>query len=269
MNNTKTFALTGRLCAGKTWVGEQCGRREASLAEPLYALGELLIGASDKKMPGVREFLQQIGQWGRGTLSEKYPLTIERARVSRMLRDPYNWSEWPEMRERAFRNKRAYDYLFNDNLHASGEYYCPASGVRWEGFGRNPDIWISALCVRLEIDDTPQFVSNCRFENERAYFVKNQHPVYHVTCRQETFEARWKTQALTANALHDVSEQLALSIEADLQTEMTTQEICAKHGLAGIIWNDDKPFWRPQCFWDDMIESNVKTIESFKKVWEV
>ncbi len=216
----KPFALTGRLMAGKTWLGATfCGRSEASLAEPLYALARIMIGSDDKKSPGVREFLQQIGQWGRGTVSDQYPRTIERRCVSEGLR------VCPEtfLRESFMPTQSDLVYLLTE------------SKVDWSVFGMVSDIWVEALAKRLK---PGQFVSNCRFQNEMDAFNTAGIPVYHVTARPETLRQRWDASGTSEKALKDISEELATKIDIEISVGGTAGA-CSRFGLAGVVFNDE------------------------------
>jgi hypothetical protein len=200
---------------GKSTVGRNyAGRKEASLAEPLYALARMFLGSDDKTVPGVREFLQTVGQWGRGTVSEKYPRTLERGIFSRWARERFPI------------------HMMDDDL----DYLLNRSKVHWATFGSNEDIWIDALCARMGSLD---FCSNCRFENELAAFTAKLIPVFHVTCRADTLGARWRAANVSVEALTDISESLATRIDCDLDY-LFPEQVRKKYGLSGIIWNDER-----------------------------
>src|SRR4051812_18700276 len=82
----KRLALSGQLKSGKDYVANQCGYTVVGFADPIYALVKVLLGTSDKNIPGVRRMLQLVGQWGRGIVSEEYPLTLERASTTKWIK---------------------------------------------------------------------------------------------------------------------------------------------------------------------------------------
>lgn len=226
------FALTGRLMVGKSTVGRNfAGRKEASLAEPLYALARMFLGTDDKTVLGVREFLQTVGQWGRGTISKEYPLTLERGIFSRWARERFPI------------------HMMDDDL----DYLLNRSKVHWATFGNNEDIWIDALCARMGSLD---FCSNCRFENELAAFTAKLIPVFHVACKASTLGDRWHAAKVSVAGLTDISESLATRIDCDLAC-MPVGEVRKKHGLSGVIWNDEKFTTGPA------VPDGMLTIEEF------
>jgi len=81
--NPQPFALIGLARSGKDWVISECGRRPISLAAPIEDLAKNILSPDytlpiTKATPGYRRVLQLWGQWGRGLISEEYPLTPER-----------------------------------------------------------------------------------------------------------------------------------------------------------------------------------------------
>lgn len=172
---------TGRLNAGKDTFLTALGRNIHGFADPLYAIQKAFFGTDNKKLPGARTFLQQVGQWGRGTITDKYPLTAERA-------------------------------VFTTLIRAMGSQL--GLGVDWEAFGKTDALWVDALLARVSgIDNIG--VSNVRFKNEREALTAAGFTHYHVMASPQTLARRWSAAGILPNspALTDISEQMAISLD--------------------------------------------------------
>jgi hypothetical protein len=200
---------TGRLRRGKDYILARFGYSVIGFADPLYELQELFFGTRDKQVPGARKFLQIVGQWGRGTLTDEYPLTPARALFVTMIRS------------------------------MSGSNILP-KGVDWAKFG-HPDLWVDGLRNRAgSIFGSPRVgVSNVRFENEMQDLIEDGFKHYHVMCSQKTWEKRLAEAKLTpsAPALNDISEQLAIALDKDTLATIKLQPNGPK---LNVIWNDDE-----------------------------
>lgn len=177
---SKVFT-TGRLNAGKDTFLTKIGRTIHGFADPLYAIQKAFFGTDDKKAPGARAFLQQVGQWGRGTVTDKYPLTAERA-------------------------------VFTTLIQAMGAQL--GFDVDWASFGKTDAIWVNALIERTAgIDNIG--ISNVRFKNEREALTAAGFTHYHVMASPQTLAARWKAAGIPPNspALTDISEQMAIALD--------------------------------------------------------
>ncbi len=200
---------TGRLRAGKDFVLNKLGYKIHGFADPIYALAELFFGTSDKTKPGVREFMQTVGQWGRGMVNENYRLTPLRGMFNIMIRSMAAGNQLPDL------------------------------GVDWKAFGHD-NLWIDALLTRLAQGDqaTRNAVSNVRFENEHANLLEAGWTHFHVMCSQATWEKRLKTAGMDPKspALRDTSEQMAISMDKDTLGHL---KLKPKGGKLRVIWNDE------------------------------
>ena len=72
--------LTDRFSPGRqAYWDDQFPHEILGFADPIYALSRAYLGTEDKSVPGVRKFMQDVGQWGRGVVSDEYPLSVTRA----------------------------------------------------------------------------------------------------------------------------------------------------------------------------------------------
>lgn len=192
------IGFTGSLGAGKDYVADALGASKASMAEPLYAMTKLFFnrGSVDRSegLPvGLRECWQTFGQWGKGTVSQEYPLTPVRAMFETFVRDRM----WPEL------------------LQQFGETF----GVRWEDYGRDENLWIKAMVHRLkgrrlspDRSRTLTAVTNIRFKCEVDAFKAQGWPLIHVLASPATLRARQDAQHTSEEARSNSSERLAHQI---------------------------------------------------------
>jgi hypothetical protein len=208
LNFPDKIYTTGRLMAGKDHVLTTLGYQIFGLADPLYRLQEHFFPGTDKATPGARAFLQTIGQWGRGQVDLKYPLSTERAAFVAMIR--------------AF--------------GARGEL---GTLVNWEDYGRDENIWLDCLLRRTRSTDFPlQAVSNVRFENEASFLTADGWQSFHVFCSPQTWEKRLKAKGLTPKSpeVSDFSEQYAIAMDNAVRKAFTSQPRGPK---LRAIWNDE------------------------------
>lgn len=204
----KRVAFVGPLGVGKDHVAAQLGGTVIGFADPLYQLARVFfphVNCADKTAPGVRALLQQLGQYGRGTVSERYPLTAERGLVEASIR-----------------------------MTAGQADTLSRFGVNWNDFGRNPDIWVEALIFRASQIDGKVLVTNCRFENELEALRKAGFVTVGVACKRSTLAQRQNGRA-TANDTHDVSENLGKRAFEAFFHQTLAQEV------DGYVWNDEGP----------------------------
>lgn len=81
------IAFSGCYGVGKDYVAKQANLKILGFADAIYPFAEYFFGTSDKSVPGIRKFLQQVGQYGRGHYSEQYPACMERAIAVDTLRN--------------------------------------------------------------------------------------------------------------------------------------------------------------------------------------
>ena len=206
------FFFTGRLGTGKDYVAKALGAKVISFAEPLYAIASALFGITvtsteGRDIPGVRGFLQAVGQWGRGVVTPEYPLTAERA-------------------------------LFVQAIRAGGADRFGHPEVKWADFGTDPNIWLNAALARAEADEAPILaISNVRFLNEFEALQNAGWKGFHVMTSAKSWTERLAAQGLKPDApqLKDVSEQLAAKLDASVIKQVSAQKTGA---TLRCIWSD-------------------------------
>lgn len=210
--------FTGRLCAGKDFTAAYIGANVFGFADPIYALTEYLhnvkvTATQGKDLPGIRQFLQTVGQWGRNEVNTKYPLNAERAMFCMMIR-----------------SLASHNCLMSEGLHL---------GVDWGMFGLTPDLWIDGLLKRVEVAPEGQriAVTNCRFANEYKRLVAAGWQHWHIICSPQQWLARLAILNLDANSptVSDMSERLAIDLNADLTRKLSANKNGNK---MRVVWSD-------------------------------
>lgn len=171
-----SIVASGSLRAGKSYVLENLlGLDIKNVPDPIYAITEFYFGTRDKSLPGIRSFMQKIGQWGRGLVNEEHPATPKRAALTKQVR-----CNGPEMMSRA---ENPVEYR----------------EVDWDQFGRDEDFWVNVLSDRVETalnysvsgQEQPEIgVPNARFPNEIIEMTAQGLDYYHVMCSRKTRRAR-------------------------------------------------------------------------------
>lgn len=209
--------FTGRLKSGKDFAAHAAGAEIISFAAPLYAIAshyfQTEISATvGKDLPGVREFLQTVGLWGRGAITEKYPLSVVRALfITRIVRGrPSNDFGFPE--------------------------------VDWATYGSNNNIWLDAAIVRanktlLAFPSGRVAFTNCRFDHEFKRLQADGFQHWHSLCSPKTWTARLLVEKLTPESpqVRDASEQLAANLDANVVKQLSAHKDGPK---LRAIWND-------------------------------
>lgn len=215
------FAFTGRLKAGKDFVASALGLKIEGFADPLYAVLKHFFNTTNKDVDGARAFLQRVGQWGRGFTSSAYPLTTDRA-------------------------------IFCEFMRHQQIKSLTGFGVDWSQFGFDPDLWVKALLSRV-MDGRRVAVVNVRFPNERDTLKAAGWSMFHVMCSKATWAERLVAAGLSPDspAVNDESEQLAVSIERYVLTQIATKQ---PGGKLRCVWNDHRPCPSPRLI----------TLEEFK-----
>jgi hypothetical protein len=171
------IGLIGPAGVGKDTTAERLGRTVAKFAKPLYSMANHLssgylpddVPAFSKHMVGGRQFLQQLGAWGRGEISEKYPWTLERALAVKKLQCDF----------RGF----------------------GTSSVYWI------DMLLCRLKHNMAIPGTRIAVTDVRYLNEVQSLWEIGCKVFVVACRYETLFARQTAMGYSSASLQDTSEQ--------------------------------------------------------------
>lgn len=199
---------TGRMRVGKDFVLNKLGYVQNGLADPLYVLQKLFFGTDDKSAPGARQFLQTVGQWGRGTVNEKYPLSVGRAVFCTMVRTMA--AQLPKDHQ-----------------------------VDWTQYGLSDGLWLDALIRRLSGVSGKQAITNCRFPNEFKALIDDGFVHFHVMCSKETWMRRLSQVGLspTSPAVMDTSEEQAAFLDGDVQKSVNLKPNGPK---LRVIWNDEQ-----------------------------
>lgn len=124
------------------------------IAGPLYDVVERLYGAPvDKALPGWRKTLCAVGAWGRGEVSDYYPITPERIAATYVIR------------------------------HSLG----------FTGFGTTPEYWLRTAMENAkdsaELHGSTAF-PDVRYPNELEAVVASGYLVFILACRPGTLAAR-------------------------------------------------------------------------------
>jgi hypothetical protein len=211
------FAFTGRLKSGKDYLAAAIGAKIFGFADPLYFLQEYFFGNTNKDLHGARGFLQTVGQWGWGRISDKYPLTPARATFQVLIRS-----------------------LGKAGAFAAADKLC----VDWDSFGRNQRIWVDAALSRVAQFETANpgakiAIVNARFEHEFLPLREAGFEHYHVMCSPKTWAKRLHAAGLSTDnpAVIDPSESLARGLDADVTKKISAQKSGA---MLKAIWSDDE-----------------------------
>lgn len=207
--------FTGRLMTGKDYCAKSVGARIESFAQPLYFLLEHFFGLTEAEKDKGRAFMQTVGQWGRGYVSEKVPFTPERAALIAAIRSESKRANFPD-----------------------------ALGVDWEAFGRKENLWLDAALFRVSRyqkeagDGAIVALTNVRFTNEYTALRNLGWSGWHVMCSPHTWASRLAAKKLNANSpeTQDVSEAFAAAMDQKVFTA-----IRSKNGnKLRVIWSDEK-----------------------------
>jgi hypothetical protein len=223
----RKYALTGRLRSGKDHAAKLCNGTILGFADPLYAVGKSIFGigveGKDDQKIDMRSFYMKLGEWGKGTVDDQHPVTMERATFVVLMR-------------------------------AYGSQLCDLP-VDWRTYGTNKNIWLESLLGRsfqesgeafsdtLEGDFVPRkdiFVTNVRFKFELGELRKSDFDHFHSLCSEQTYIERLRQVGLTLGdqRLKHVSEMMAN--ELDRQVYHILRQHPAGPKLK-VIWNDDRP----------------------------
>lgn len=225
-----SIVASGSMRAGKSYLLEVLLDLDIkNVPDPMYAITEYCFGTRDKSVPGVREFMQRIGQIGRGLIDEEYPASFGRAALTNQIR-----SYGSGMMEMCADNPEEY------------------KNVDWNEFGRNPDFWVDVLANRVEkaIESSPVTgrersevgIPNARFPNEIIKMTELGLDYYHVMCSRGTRRARVEGDLEEQES--DRTEQLGKELNAlALKKESVLTQVHEESGEYEMleILNDEVP----------------------------
>jgi len=202
--------FTGRLGIGKDHCATAAGYNIVGFADPMYQLANHFFGTSvsateGKDAPGMRTFLQTIGQWGRGDVNAEYPYTPLRAVFITMIRSLAAASALPDSKA-------------------------------WEKFGYQ-DFWVDRLIAKTAAAPGRLAVTNCRFENEFTRLKNSNFQHWHIIANPNTWTARLAAKKLTPQSpeCNNTSEALAKKLDANVVKLLSTERNGPK---LRVIWND-------------------------------
>lgn len=201
----------GQFAAGKDTTAHMLGYPwVVKFASPLYMLAQRLFPTFQKSDPGGRKLLQTLGAWGRGEVSNEYPLTVERGLAS----------EWVKSQLRV------------------DELLLPA--IRWSAFGTTPHFWRDAALDTMEGVTLPTAVTDVRFLNEaEGLWDRFKAPSFLVLCRSETLAERRRALGYEGRDANDPSERLAASLVASVKEGSTGHDLmCSFPWFGGVLWAD-------------------------------
>lgn len=226
----RCLLLSGRLASGKDYVSEKAGARIFAFPEPLYSIASYFTGVQvtstqNKDLPGMRTFLQQIGQWGRGFVDakdSKYFYTAERAVLTQLIRSLGTRGVFKNME------------------------------VDWSQYGLDNFIWVKATNKRVEefIGANPEkrvSIPNARFEHEIKFFRElPEWTHFHIMCSPETWTERLAKKGLTPQSkeVNDVSEHIAIALDRDVQKKLKA----GGTSKLKVLWNDHRACPSPRLY---------------------
>jgi hypothetical protein len=219
VDNFNRIFFTGRICVGKDYCAKAVGATIVGFAEPIYYLAKRFLGVgvtadANKDIPGMRAFLQAMGNWGRGTINEKYPVTPARA-------------------------------LFVDRIHRlaeSGslpeEYF-----VEWEKFGEDESLWLNAALARVASQSSSEArlaFTQVRFKNEFTTLQAEGYTHFHVMTSSKSWLERLAKRNLKpdAPALKDTTEQFAAALDQSVIKQISAHKTGPK---LHCLWSDSSP----------------------------
>lgn len=207
--------FTGKLSVGKDYLANLIQSKIFGFADPIYYLASYFFGVNvtateNKDLPGMRRFLQIIGQWGRGTVNAEYPFDATRALFLREIRA----------------------------LYVSG--LVTGYGVEWEEFGKKDSLWLDACLRRVAAYDSSGgrvSITNVRFENEYTRLIKEGWQSWHVIAGPDTWAQRLAKKGLNSfdPPLSDISEKLSRQLDNQVVQTISQQRDGAK---LRVVWND-------------------------------
>lgn len=238
------FAFSGLMLVGKDFVAGRAELPIVGFADPIYELCDHFLGTRDKNVPGVRRFMQLIGQWGWGNIDEEYPHSVERAQFVHLMRTQghaftrqYVWVDWTEYGKRK-------DFWVNILLMKLGLRALP---------GLKQITSQAELFAEFQNKDARYAIVNARFDHEFEPIMGAGFRHFHVMCSDETRRERMlaKGYVITDKENLDKSEQLAW--------KLNQQALAGVFPAANVIWNDHRPTPNGLNFLklDDFLKTNL------------
>lgn len=227
------LALSGLMFAGKDHVAASVSSQVVSMSEPIALVSRHLNGTDDKSAPGIRRFMQLVGQWGWGHEAQDYPHTVERALFAQWMRG----------------HALALDWTLPDGTEVNKSLLLR--------FGQEKTYWVNILTDRVtqlarmwdrEMVNMPTIaVTNLRYDHELPVLQGMGFKDYVVTCTEATRWERMQKAGYTAkpSEMQDISETFAIRQLCNLPDRR-------------IIWNDTAPM---------PTGKNYLSVQDFATMW--
>ncbi len=219
LQNDRLYAFSGQMFVGKDFVAKYARLTVFGFADPIYELCEHFNGTRDKSVPGIRRWMQCVGQWGWGCVDSEYEHSPERAVFGELVR------------------------RFGKDMTKNFKW------VNWSEFGRRQDFWVNVLLTKLGLKgenqrrngqmhlfdkaiDAPGYnvaVTNARFPHELTPIKASGFTHMHVRCSEETRRERMEKAGYSYRPVEaaDKSEHMSLQFNNDMPDE-------------SVIWNDHR-----------------------------
>lgn len=230
--------------AGKDFVADQHDFFKVGFADPMYDIAEFFFGTSDKSKPGIRKFLQNIGQWGRGHYEPAKTATfvdVNGKSHEIVINDDYE-----------FNARRA---VFCDLIRQEGNRIVSSSEYRdvdWSMFGFTENFWVDVLLKRVDafriLGHEKIAVTNVRFPNELEALYRYGFTHFHVMCSHSTRVQRLGDGYIPSRD-GDISERMAHhldklalvgpSILHIYDLDVPEEVLLRIYDGTGVVWNDN------------------------------
>lgn len=208
----RKIGLIGLMGAGKDYTAERAGYRKLGFADPIYALAKYYFGTDYKKIPGMRQWMQEVGQWGWGKIDSDCPVSAVRSATI-------------------------------ESVRRVGPLLEGFEGVAWREFGLRRDFWVESLLERYKSYDSEKVaVVNVRFLHELEPLGKKGFTFYVVVSTdEERYERLQRTFDKRLDC--DTSEQMAKEILGDLELGRMKMN---------VIWNSRYSFTESKYYREDI-----------------
>lgn len=216
VDHSRVF-FTGRLATGKDFIADQMGAEIFGFADPIYYLASHFFGITvdrntGKDLPGMRAWLQTVGQWGRNHVDAETPYTPARSIFISLIRSL-----------------------------AAHNALTQAYSVEWDKFGSDTMLWTNGVVRRADAfaKEHPGkriATTNVRFEHEFKVLREGGWTHYHVLCSSQTWAKRLAAKKLTPQSkeLTNVSEHLSMHLDKDVAAKLKQPG-----NKMRVIWNDE------------------------------
>lgn len=214
------LVLTGRKRVGKTYFATILPHEELGFSDPMVRVCEGVLGTSSKDVPGVRDFLVNIGAVGRG---ETPP------------REMRNTIDWAGLTRRLRRDGASITGMGTPDI--------------WTKFGERAEFWIDVMEERVDAQEGPVVIHNARFSEEVVPFVERGFQHLHVMASEETRRARLEAageeprpEAFTEQLARELDRVArgANPLSQTLASRLSPTTIDDVQRLVSVVWSDER-----------------------------